>query len=327
MLRRAVEAWREAHGDEFVWLLQHRWKLLPEEEARDIVREVVRVALNEPDKPIRATYDQEGTTEITSFHQHTLFEVLHILRHLDEPLAELLLASHPQFAAAARRFPYGMESISQEAEERKKSEGGRCGGFVMAGNSRDFPYLRALMQGSQDGDFEQAIEHAQEQYRNDSAPEDPNLVPREFWPSASRFRSILYAAGKRLGADAARYLARIDDPDLRLFAQIELAAALAGLPELGGMQIQYRPRSVRARRQMPTPAEGPPVLGPGGEAIRCPKCNWGPHQSDRWVCKCGHFWNTFATGGSCPACRYQWNITGCLSCGETSAHSDWYVRP
>jgi hypothetical protein len=324
LLRRAVEAWRKARNDRFVWLFQDRWKLLPEGEAGDIVREVVRVALDQPDKPMQATYDREGTIQITSFREHTLFRVLHILRHLDEPLVESLLASHPQFAAAARRFPYGMESIQREAEERKKSEGESCGGgFVMAGNPRDFPYIRALMRGSQDGDFEQAMEHAQQQYRDDAEPEDRNQAPLEFWPSANRFRSILYAAGKRLGADAGRFLARIEDPDLRLFAQIELAAALAGLPELRGIERQQHGSSVRTRGAI---RQGPPVRGPSGQTIRCPKCNWIPHQRDRWWCKCGHGWNTFETGGSCPACRYQWKVTGCLSCGETSAHSEWYVR-
>lgn len=327
LLRRAVEAWREAHGDRFVWLLQQRWKLLPEEEAREVVRDVVRVTLDEPDKPIQARWDQEGMLQFTSFREHTLFQVLHILRHLDQPLAESLLASHPQFAAAARRFPYGMESIMQEAEERGKSQGERCGGFVMAGSSRDFPYLRALRQGRQDGDFNQAMEHAQQQYRDDADPENRNLVPVEFWPSASRFRSILYAAGKRLGRDASRFLDRIEDPNLRLFAQIELAAALAGLPEFRGVQREYRPRSARPRREMPRLAQGPPVVSPTGQAIRCPKCGWGPHHNARWGCKCGHAWNTFETGGACPACSYQWTVTACLSCGETSAHSDWYVGP
>jgi len=72
----------------------------------------------------------------------------------------------------------------------------------MMGSSRDFPYREALMQGSRDGDFESVIEHAQPQYRTDTAPEDRNLAPAEFWPSASRFRSLLHAAGKRLGANA-----------------------------------------------------------------------------------------------------------------------------
>jgi TonB family protein len=240
LLRCAAEAWRETHNGMFVWLLQYRWKLLPEEEAREIVREVVGLALDRPDKPIQATYDREGTVQITSDREHTLFQILHILRHLDEPLADSLLAAHAQLAAAARRFPYGIETIQREAEERRKSEGESCGGgFVMGGNPRDFPYMRALMRGRQDGDFEEAMEHAQEQYRDDAGPENRNQAPLEFWPSANRFRSILYAAGKRLCTDAGRYLARIDDADLRLFAQIELAAALGGLPELNGIERQH----------------------------------------------------------------------------------------
>jgi hypothetical protein len=83
------------------------------------VGEVARVALDEPDKPMQATYDQEETIKITSFREHSLFQVLNILRHLDQPSLELQLSSHPQFATAI--FPYGVESIMQEAEERKKA--------------------------------------------------------------------------------------------------------------------------------------------------------------------------------------------------------------
>ena len=73
-------------------------------------------------------------------------------------------------------------------------------------------------------------------------PDRPNQAPQEFWPSTCTFRSILYSAGKRLGREAAVYLDRIPEADLRLFAQIELAAGLAGLPELRGTQREYRPR-------------------------------------------------------------------------------------
>jgi len=111
----------------------------------------------------------------------------------------------------------------------------------MAGSPRDFPYMQSLLQASEDGDFLPSIEHALEQYRKDVSPENPNQAPREFWPSTCRFRGILYRAGKRLGPDAAIYLDRIPDDDLRLFAQIEFAAALAGLPELQGTQREYRP--------------------------------------------------------------------------------------
>jgi hypothetical protein len=64
--------------------------------------------------------------------------------------------------------------------------------------------------------------------------------------------------------------------------------------------------------------------GPLGPRIRCPRCGWTPTEKDLWSCACGHAWNTFDTGGVCPACLHQWTATQCLSCHEWSAHSDWY---
>ena len=69
-------------------------------------------------------------------------------------------------------------------------------------------------------------------YREDIASDGRNQAPKTFWPSTCAFRNILYSAGKCLGPEAGILLDRIPDDDLRLFAQIELAAALAGLPEL-----------------------------------------------------------------------------------------------
>jgi hypothetical protein len=51
------------------------------------------------------------------------------------------------------------------------------------------------------------------------------------------FRNILYKAGQHEGRAAARYLDRIPDRDLRLFAQIELIAAIAALPQFSGLTI------------------------------------------------------------------------------------------
>jgi hypothetical protein len=61
-----------------------------------------------------------------------------------------------------------------------------------------------------------------------------------------------------------------------------------------------------------------------GPRIRCPLCGWVPGKDDRWSCTCGHYWNTFDTGGICPECLYRWMTTQCLSCHRWSAHSDWY---
>jgi hypothetical protein len=56
------------------------------------------------------------------------------------------------------------------------------------------------------------------------------------------------------------------------------------------------------------------------------RCDWSPRKKDKWFCACGHEWNTFDTGGVCPACLHQWCETQCLSCSRWSAHSDWYAQ-
>lgn len=65
---------------------------------------------------------------------------------------------------------------------------------------------------------------------------------------------------------------------------------------------------------------------PGGPRIRCPLCGWTPRKEDRWSCSCGFSWNTFDTGGVCPACLKQWTTTQCLSCHRWSPHSAWYTH-
>ncbi len=62
----------------------------------------------------------------------------------------------------------------------------------------------------------------------------------------------------------------------------------------------------------------------GDHKIRCPKCKWTPGRDDRWLCACGHRWNTFDTRGLCPACDAKWRDTQCLRCGAWSLHEDWY---
>jgi hypothetical protein len=51
-----------------------------------------------------------------------------------------------------------------------------------------------------------------------------------------------------------------------------------------------------------------------------------PARTTVGLCSCGHLWNTFETGGVCPACLHQWTSTQYLSCARWSPHSDWYAR-
>jgi hypothetical protein len=65
---------------------------------------------------------------------------------------------------------------------------------------------------------------------------------------------------------------------------------------------------------------------PSGPRIRCPLCGWSPRKDDLWSCSCGHEWNTFDSGGVCPACLHQWAETQCLPCSRWSLHSGWYAK-
>src|SRR5260370_7704583 len=66
-------------------------------------------------------------------------------------------------------------------------------------------------------------------------------------------------------------------------------------------------------------------LDTSGPRIRCPLCGWSPRKEDHWHCSCGHEWNTFDTGGVCPAGLHQWTSTQCLSCPGWSFLSDSFT--
>lgn len=358
LLRTAVEFWRQRvsvsrphESDSFLRLFGYRWKEFPQEEALQVTRTIVARATEEPDTEISAGYPNE--IYFTSSRQHTLFLILHVLRHFDPALAQSLIDSHDQLSAAARRYPNGLQTMREEAEAeaaRRKAEGATCGGgFNLPGDPKKLPRQLRLMEATRNGDFGPSIEDAIEKYRADTSPEAPNYAPKEYWPSTGACRTLFYQAGTRLGPEAIKLLEQIPDEDLRLFGSIELAAALAGAPApsminrkrphpLGSPRIRNGRivRSPEAARggQGKSPTFGSPsepvrwgetMRTPDGRLIRCPKCSFQPSADMRWFCKCSHVWNTFWTSGLCPACRFQWEVTKCHRCHEMSEHKAWYV--
>src|SRR5690242_20697663 len=85
--------------------------------------------------------------------------------------------------------------------------------------------------------------------------------------------------------------------------------------------VNYVAQSSVTLDREPDQEKGP---DPSDPRIRCPLCGWSPHKEDKWFCECGNEWNTFDTGGVCPACLHQWGETQCLSCSRWSRHSEWY---
>jgi hypothetical protein len=356
LLRHAVEQWRESLSDRllgdpfgFVGLFGNLWKDFPPEEALSIAQTIVDRAAEEPDTGTSSGYP-DGI-HFSSPRQHTLFQILHVLRHLDPALAQSLVECHDQLAAAARRYPNGLETMNEEVEaetERRRTEGvtltceggtGEVWGFLghPEDYDRELERHRRLTEAARDGDFQIFIEDALEKYQSDTSPTTRNYAPKEYWPSTGAFRTALYKAGLRVGSQAAMLLEQIPDNDLRLFATIELAAALASLPPSSITTMQRpRPPSSRGTQCRIIDASGaagvsraephgPAMQSPDGRRIRCPKCLVQPSDAVRWGCKCGHVWNTFWTAGKCPACQFQWEVTACPHCGEMSEHRTWYV--
>jgi hypothetical protein len=131
--------------------------------------------------------------------------------------------------AFPRSYHLGPEKIPAE----KPPERCEQPDYITIGHSsRLIPVPEALRTA-----FRESFDEALRLYARDTNPANPNQAPREVWPSAMEFRNILYKAGQHEGAAAAKYLIRIPDRDLRLFAQIEMIAAIAGLPQFGGMAI------------------------------------------------------------------------------------------
>ena len=236
-----------------------RWYgLLPSDEAAAVVRDLVRAILGRPDEVIRASAQD---VRFSSTQAHQLFQLLGPLQRLDPQLAQSLIEKHPQLAAAAARYPHGQESIEAAARQRDSQmpaappiEQPHC---ILVG-SRLIPIPEAVST-----DFKEAFDVALRAYFVDTDPEQPNDAPRECWPSAGEFRNILYKAGQHEGRRAVRHLARIPDPALRLFAQIELAAALAGLPQIGGLSITPGPYGFRHSRATARKTEsGAPHIPP-----------------------------------------------------------------
>lgn len=69
---------------------------------------------------------------------------------------------------------------------------------------------------------------ANDMLKEDANEDSPNQAARDYWPSTGAYRKAMIAAAETLGVDAEPLLSEIKDPDMRLLAQIDLAAAWLG---------------------------------------------------------------------------------------------------
>jgi hypothetical protein len=237
---RLGESGSPAHG--FDMLFGLGWRLLPVEEAKAAAHKIVQRIVEEADGRTQSTFSKEGSVaRFSSIRESRLFQIFGAVRQLDAELADSLCCRYPQLAAAVVVFPQGYhtEFAAQEAKSPPEPTRERCEqpDYITVGRSGLLPIPEALRT-----EFREPFEEALRLYALDTEPDNPNQAPRECWPSTMEFRNILFKAGQHEGSAAARHLDRIPDRDLRLFAQIELVAGAAGLPQFGGMSIPPRPR-------------------------------------------------------------------------------------
>jgi hypothetical protein len=235
---RLGESGSSAHGFDMLFALG--WSLLPAEEAKAAVRNIVQRIVEEPDGQTQSRFSKDGSAaRFSSIRESSLFGIFGVVRQLDAELADSLCFEYPQLGAAVVAFPQGYhtEFAARRAKSPPEQTGAQCEqpDYITVGHSRLLPIPEALRT-----EFREPFEEALRLYALDTDSDNPNQAPRECWPSAMEFRNILFKAGQHEGRGAARYLDRIPDRDLRLFAQIELVAGVAGLPQFGGMSTPPR---------------------------------------------------------------------------------------
>lgn len=139
-----------------------------------------------------------------------------------------------------------------------------------------------------------------------------------FWPCLLGFTTVGAWLGRERAAPACSscgHTVRVDAPRCH-FCEVALVGDIATKLDLFEAEDRYR---AAERKRL---AEARRTAAPLEQ--RCPLCEWAPLASDRWLCTCGHRWNTFDTGGRCPDCDKLWETTWCLRCHKPSPHGDWY---
>ncbi|MBV9267284.1 MAG: hypothetical protein JO061_14025 [Acidobacteriaceae bacterium] len=241
---RLNESASSAEGFEMLFSMWFR--ILPDEEAAAAVRKIARRIIQEPDGETDARFSSgSSVAQFSSVRESRLFGIFGPLRSLDPEEADSLCRKYRQLAAAALVFPRGYHSeATGPHEESPSQQSAQCTqpDYITVGHHRLLPMPEALKT-----EFREPFDEALRLYARDTDPANPNLAPRECWPSALEFRNILYKAGQHEGHAAARHLNRIPDRDLRLFAAIELIAGAKGLPQFGGLSIPPRQPTIKKR--------------------------------------------------------------------------------
>ena len=240
ILRSALLASRGADTDwrdlcDVVRLLRQHWHLLPQPEARDAVGSLARLILGKTDDRGGRTQigGPHGTVTFSSQRSRLLFDLLGPLKRLDPPLADSTVRGNTELARAAASYPDGHDTDAPQPSQRPSAESVEQWKRNWTGITLAAGFFR--IEDEKNADFKNSFDQALRSYAGDADPVRPNPYPRECWPSAEDFRAILHGAGRHAEESGGRLLARVPDPVLRLFAEIEFAAGAGGLTHIGSI--------------------------------------------------------------------------------------------
>ena len=115
---RLGESGSSAHGFDMLFALG--WSLLPAEEAKAAVRNIVQRIVEDPDGQTQSRFSKDGSAaRFSSIRESSLFGIFGVVRQLDAELADSLCFEYPQLGAAVVAFPQGYHT--EFAARRAKS--------------------------------------------------------------------------------------------------------------------------------------------------------------------------------------------------------------
>jgi hypothetical protein len=308
-------------GDcDFVPLILRFWTRLPKEAVLDAVHAVLKDARERGQKGSISMASDQGAVAFNSQYEFRLFQLLPVLRKLDESEAKKLLEEYQQVQTLLAKYPQGTDSLQPSdagAGRRDRSPGAS---FMMSdsgpGGGRPGPQMPAPLEMQQVSKIaaeaekhprdalamttsvsnlnlrsqallmiarstwkndpsiarealqkfmdlypsleltqqvmslstaanidlnmgetddaknviEKGLAAADAAYKKDSNADDPNKALKAYWPSAEAYRGMLRLAVRISPAWAANLAKEISDPEMKVVAQIAMAASMLEIP-------------------------------------------------------------------------------------------------
>ncbi|MGA3212777.1 MAG: hypothetical protein ABSD20_15835 [Terriglobales bacterium] len=166
-------------GGGFCEMIVHYWQRFPKELVRQGIDEVLKQAdpanQKDKDKQTVAMASGKGSVTFASMYEFRLFQLLPVLRAIDENAAEEYLKKYREVATMLGKYPDGTSSLSPPSGSGDEKQSGAGMSFSVSGGPNDMAQKMQEMAKAQKlvGDAEAG--HAQDAMANAPTISDPGL--------------------------------------------------------------------------------------------------------------------------------------------------------